>query len=1126
MRISFVLLMTVMLQVSATSLSQNKYIDLKVNNVSLVELFKIIQTNTDYDFFYQPSSLPHDKVITADYSHKNIEDILTVVLEDTDLDYKIVDTDIVILERNNPHADSRSFQDSLQQDLLIKGVVKDASGEPLPGVNVFNKANPTNGVITDYDGNFVIEIQSPDVELTFSYIGFISQTRSVKGINGQLIVTLISDVEEIDEVVVTALGIKKEEKVLGYAMQQVGKEELTEAGNPNVVSALQGKVAGVEITTAATGLGGSSKITIRGNSSIAGNNDPLWVVDGVPFNNNGTDGPGTYGGYDRGTAAMDLNMDDVESISVLKGPNAAALYGSLAGNGVIIVTTKRGSDKKGLGVDFSATLTIEDVAESLDMQNTYGRGFDGLANATSTTSWGSEMDGSLKESWIGQELPYLAQTNRMEEFFKTGITQNYTVAIGNKDEDKSYRLGTSYLSTDGIFDNQSQERLNIDVSGATRLSEFLSIDSKVSLSETVTRNRTFYGTYGAVNQLLQMPRNIRLQDLTPYGNEERQHINWTGGAPTIDFRNPYYVNDEHQNEEVRDRVFGYVRLYFEFGKLANLSFKQSLDYYNTKFENKTKDEGLTPHGTEKSSYSIESGTYKQFNTEVLLTGQKLFNKLDFSYIAGFNRMYYSDYLLSTEARNLKYMDFNLGAGQDITRIPFQSLKEKEVQSVFGSAQFYYNSFLNLELTARNDWSSALPADNNSYFYPSVNLGFIGTSLMDNVGMTYPGWIDFAKLRMSWAQVGKDCAPHQLENARHYERDSDGNLQIKEDSNIRYNSDLKPEMTTSKEIGFDLRMFKNRIGFDFTYYNAFTKNQILLVDEIKSSGYEFKYINAGKITNKGVELAVYLTPIKTRNFIFNLDFNYANREDYVDELDKENSRGYQTIGENPMLKVIAKTGAPLGQILAKSSYLRNENGDVVINEGTDLPQVLTDKSGEKVIGCIQPDWTGSIRPSFSYKNVTLSSLFNIKQGGDVVSVSESIATYAGTSKRTENREAIIYPGVVPDGNGGYVPNTKEVSAQKYYRSIGNMGGVGEEFVYDASFIKWGELSLSYTLGKNVLSKLPFDHLKISFIGRNLSYLLKHTPGTSPEAGFNMFSQAHDFSSVPYTRSFGFSINARF
>ncbi len=1128
MRISIVLLMTVMLQVSATSLSQNKMIDLKVNKVSLVELFSIIQRNSDYDFFYQPNCLPQDKLVTANYSQKNIEEVLEVVLKDTNLDFKIIDTDIVIVEKPLQVASTEVFEGSQQQGRLIAGTVKDAAGEPLPGVNVFDKSNPTHGVITDFDGNFTINVESDDVILTFSYIGFVSQQRTVAGLKGNFDIILLADNEEIDEVVVTALGIKKEEKVLGYAMQQVNKEELTEAGNPNVVSALQGKVAGVEITTAATGLGGSSNITIRGNSSVAGNNNPLWVVDGVPFTNNGGSegGPGAYGGYDRGSSIADLNMDDVESISVLKGPNAAALYGSLAGNGVIIVTTKRGSAKEGLGVDFSATVTIEDVAETLDMQNTYGRGFDGIANNTSTTSWGGVLDGSLQEAWTGESIPYSAQENRMKEMFRTGITQNYSVGIGDSDEDKSYRFGTAYLKTDGIFDDQSQERINFDISGSTRLSSYLTIDSKVSLSETTTNNRTFYGTYGTVNQLLQMPRNIRLQDLLPYGNDERQHINWTGGSPTIDFRNPYYVNDERKNREVRDRMFGYVRLNFEFHPLANLSLKQTLDYYNTSFENKNKDEGLTPHGTEKSSYSIEKRTYKQLNTEVLLTGQKVFGKLDFSYVAGANRMYYSDYLLLTEARNLYNMDFNLSAGQDTRAYPKESLEEKEIQSVFGSVQFYYNSYLNLEVTARNDWSSALPVENNSYFYPSVSLGFIGTSLLDNMGIVYPEWINFAKVRLSWAQAGKDCGPHNLHNVKRYDRDANSNIQIIPDSETRVNKFLKPEISTSKEIGFDLRLLNNRVGVDFTYYDSYTVNQINEVPELASSAFKYKWINAGQISNNGVELAVYLTPVKTKDFTFNLDLNYAKRKDFVDELDPDNPNQYKPLGENDMIKVIAKTGEPLGQILAKSSYQRNDQGQVIINESTGLPQVLTGKEGEKVIGTIQPDWTGSVRSSFSYKNVSLSSLFNIKQGGDVVSVSEAIATYAGTAKRTENRKEIIYPGVLPDGNGGYIHNTTAKSAQQYYRSIGNMGGVGEEFVYDASFIKWGELSLSYNLGDKLIKHLPFDHLKVSFIGRNLGYLVKHTPGTSPEVGFDMFSQAHDFSSVPYTRSFGFSINARF
>ncbi len=1131
MKIAGILLLTVFLQISGATFSQNKIISIKVDNVSLPELFKVIQKQSDFDFFFTPETVPAEKRVSLNEKDSDINDVLKVALEDTNLDYKIVDTDIVIFEIDENNPNKGTIQ---QQKTAVAGTVTDEGGEPLPGVNVFDKADPSKGVITDYDGNFSIELGSANSVLVFSYIGFQTEEIIINEPSNNLNVILKSDFADIDEVVVTALGIKKDEKTLGYAVQQVGNEELTEGGNSNVMSAMQGKIAGLEVNTASTGIGGSNKITIRGNSSVSGNNEPLWIVDGIPFNDGNSGGtPGNYGGYDRGSAASDLNMDDIESISVLKGPSAAALYGSRAGNGVIIVTTKRGSKKDGLGVDFSATYTVNKVAETLEMQNKYGRGNFGVAEhnlvnedgspTSSLTSWGAEMDGSDGEIWTGETIAYSSQKNRTENYFTTGATRNYTLAIGKGDEDRNYRFGTSYFKADGIIDNQSQERLNLDVSGSTKLNKFITIDSKVSLAESTTNNRTYYGTYGMVNQLLKMPRNIRLEDLEQYSTSKTNHVNWSGGKPTVEERNPFYLKSQFVNKEVRDRVFGYAKLNFSFHPMFNMALKQSLDFYHTTFDDKRKDDGLTDKGTEGSSYSIENRTYKQLNSELLITGQKTIKNLDFSYVAGANRMHYTDAKSAIYERNLKNSDFNISAGEPNILFPTQGLKEKEVQSVFGSAQFYYNYFLNMEFTARNDWSSALPTGNNSYFYPSVNLGFIGTSLMNNLGVEYPEWLTFAKVRLSWAKVGKDCEPHQLDNIFRYGRDGFDNVTIVPNSNIRVNPNLKPELSTSREIGADIRLLNNRIGFDLTYYDTYTINQILVVQENKSSGFKEKYINAGKISNKGLELSMNIIPVKNQNFIWNLDLNYSHREDYVDELDKANPFGPQVLGENDVIKVIAKTGAPLGQIVAKHSFLRNENGDVITS--ADGRPVAT--GGEKVIGSIQPDWTGSVRSSFKYKNLSLAALFNIKKGGDIVSVSESIATYTGTAKRTLNRENIVFPGVIDLGTGNYEANTQSISAQTYYKGISALGGrLGEEFLYDASYVKFGELSFGYTLGKDIASKLLVDHLKISIIGRNLCYLYKNTPGTSPEVGFDMFSQAHDFSTTPYTRSFGFTINARF
>ncbi len=1037
---------------------------------------------------------------------------------------------------NSVHAGtitSAVFADKTQvqeETKTITGVVKDDTDFPLPGVTVMIKGT-TVGTITNIDGVYTIDVTSESV-LLYSFIGLETQ-EIVVGNQTVIDVVLESQTELLSEFVVTALGIKKDEKVLGYSMQQVNSDELTKSGNPNVLGALEGKVAGVEVTTSSTGLGGSNKITIRGNSSLAGNNDPLWIVDGIPFNNSsglndskdaGKDAS-QYGGYDRGGAGVDINPDDIESISVLKGSAAAALYGSLAGNGVIIVTTKRGSNSDLLGVDFSSTVSIDQIYGGLDMQNTYGRGLDGVANNSNNGSWGGKMEGQMLEAWNGETIPYSAQTDRIEEFFNTGITQNYNLGVGKGDKDKNYRFGISYLDTKGVFADQGLKRLNADVSGSTMLNDIFAIDSKVSLSETKTENRIYYGSYGTINQLLLMPRNIRMADLENYSSSERQHINWTGGAPNIDLRNPYYVADQYQNLEVRDRVFGYVRFKADFHELAKLAFKQSLDYYTTDFTSEVKDEGITPHGTEGSSYSEERLKYKQVNTELLLTGQKLIEDydLDISYIAGANRTHYANSMLYAEAKNLYNGDFNISAGQDVTKMPLMALEEKELQSVFGSAQFYYKSMLNVEITARNDWSSALPADNNSYFYPSVNAGFIASSLLDKLNKK-PQWLSFAKLRLSWAQVGKDCDPHQLHNADAYKRRSaiDDNIYIEKYDEIKVNPNLKPEISTTQEVGLDLRFFQNRLGTDITYYNSNTINQIITVRNDDVGFYE-KYINAGMISNNGFELALYATPIKTDDFKFDLNLNLAKRHDYVDEIEKGQDNGYQSLGENDMLKLIAKGGENLGMILAKKSYVHDESGNVVVGETTGLPI----DGGEKIIGCIQPDFTGSLRTTFAYKNVSLTSLFNFKKGGDIVSVSEAIAAEPGNAKVTENRDDFIYDGVVVDADNNFIKNNDvSISQQTFYNHVGSINGFAEEFLYDASYIKLGEVSLSYNLSSQLLKNTPIAKLKFSVIGRNLLYLYKNTPGTVPDGGFDMFSQAHDFSSMPNTRNIGFSLSATF
>lgn len=555
--------------------------NLSLANPSLGSVIKEIQAQSDYQFFYD-DKLASVQLESLNMNDSSLQEVLSKALSGKNISYKI-DDKVVYLSMDNSTVKKSPAQETTKK--TITGRIIDATGEPLIGVTIMEKGT-TNGSITDYDGNYSLSVPGNAV-LQFSYIGYKSIEMKVEG-KEVIDLTMHEDTEVLDEVVVTALGIKREKKMLGYAVQELKSDELNKTGDPSVTSALQGKVAGLQMNTSATGLGGSTKITIRGNSSLSDNNQPLWIVDGVPFSDNNTSDASFYGGVDRGGSAMDINPDDIESISVLKGPNAAALYGSRAGNGVILVTTKKGSKKDGFGIRYTGNFTWSSVAETLEQQERYGQGQIGANGGASYTketsgSWGPVLDGSPFEAWNGETYAYSKYGNKLKDYFDTGFSQNHNVSISNGTETSHFRASFGASDNKGVFPNEKLSRINIDLNAGTELNKWMSIDGKISLSRTKAEDRPEYGTYGAINQLMGIPHNVRLDDLKQYSTEDAVHVNWYG--PSAEIRNPYYVLHQRHNSDERWRAFGYYSTKINFTDWLHLSAKYAFDYYRTRVQN-------------------------------------------------------------------------------------------------------------------------------------------------------------------------------------------------------------------------------------------------------------------------------------------------------------------------------------------------------------------------------------------------------------------------------------------------------------------------------------------------------------------------------------------------------------
>lgn len=1012
----------------------------------------------------------------------------------------------------------------------IKGTVKDAVGMTLPGVSVQEKGT-SNGVITDADGKYNINASS-NATLVFSFIGMATQEVAVEG-KSKVDVVLSESAEALDEVVVTALGIKREKKALGYAVQEVKGDALVEAREPNVINSLSGKVAGVNIARSSNGPGGSSKIVIRGYSSLTNDNQPLIVVDGIPMDNF-TGGGGEWSGTDMGSGMSDINPDDVESISILKGASAAALYGSRAGNGVILITTKKGTKKKGIGVTYSSNVSFESILTYADVQNSFGQGANGVYDSESGSSWGPKIEGQEVQSWTGKTVKLSADKDGFNDFLETGVNMTNSIALDKAGEDYSVRAAFTNMDNSGIIPNVKLKRNTFTLRGTADLgpNKKWHLDSKISFNRSVGENRPALGRnqYNMFNTFYLMPRTVHVSDLDPAFDEDGNR-RWFK-SEDVPSENPYFYINHVKNTDTRDRLLGFTSLKYEVFSWLNAEVKYGLDYYTTQTESKIEAGGIVnPNGR----YDVSMKHFLETNGSFLLTAHKrnFIGDFDGSLSLGGNMMHNKWNQINGNGGQMVVEGvYSIGNGFKPT--PGHSRSEKKINSLYGTGQIAYKNYAFLDFTFRNDWSSALSSDNRSFFYPSASLGLIATDMIEDMGVDLPDYLTFVKFRASYAEVGNDLPARQLETVYSVGSNPNDIKTIARGSTL-YNKDVKSELKTSREFGADIRLFDNRFTLDFTYYKENTTNQLIPIPMPEGSGYARRMVNTGDIQNKGMELMATAHIFRNNDgFNWSLGVNYAKNENTIEELDKDMKR-YELTGSE-YIKAYAEEGQKYGVIYGYDfKRVTDENSEhygKIIVDDSGLP--LQDNSEFKHLGDAQPDFSIGVSNQFSYKNLSLSFLIDAKVGGDIYSGTLASMYAAGTAKETadNDRKDFIVPNTVIESGDGdnktYAVNDKEVSAQNYWGRVAGRAGVATPFIYEATSVRLRELVISYRLPKNLLKKTFFTSAKVSFVGRNLWLMYSDMPGIDPESvyGTNTNAPALETFASPTTRTLGFNISLSF
>ena len=1156
MKISFIITTFLSLQISLLANAQ-KEISLTVKKESLRTVLSLIEKKSDYRFLYTDAPVFETSRITLNVKNAPIAEVLTKVLEGTGLEYRINNNELVIL----------SFVPSTGKQQPVTGKVTDESGSPVAGATIQVKGS-TQSTVTDVEGNFTIDVD-PNATLIITSVGYLSKEVAIAG-KTALDIGLQRDQKNLSEVVVTALGISKNTKALTSSVTQIDGDNFTQARENSAPNALAGRVAGVNVTKIASGPAGSSRIVIRGAKSLGStNNQPLYVVDGIPMDNTNNGQAGTWGEADRGDGMTSISPDDIESMTVLKGAAAAALYGSRAASGVILITTKKGTGAKGLGIEFNSNYVFETVNNLTDLQKTYGTGSyqgDVLATQIATTAssideywnrgmgrdgWGPKLDGRDYVNFNGITKKYVYAGDNWKRFFETGNAFTNTLSLTGGGNTQTYRASISNLNSNGVMPNSGFDRINASFNTSGKYGKRLTVNGKVMYSNEKTKNRPWLsdGPGSGVNSMYFIPNDLDVRDLIGDPNspgavpslalQDEMGITINDGkdpreeywlSNDIYAQNPYWSAYHYQTSDKRDRIISSGQLRYNITDFLYIDGMVGIDWYARKWNR------IVPQGTSyRRIGQLREGinTQREVNLQAMLGFNDTYGKIGINAFVGGARMRSTgeSVEMQGEGFNTPFLEVPSNA---TTKNYGYGYWASGINSVFGSAEFSYDNYLFITATARQDWFSVLNPEVNGILYPSIGGSFVFTDAIKNI----PGWLSFGKVRAAWAQVGNAASVGAYSTnllysaaSTHISRNG-GVVPLGDNTSTTNfpNPRLKPFTSTETEVGFDLRFFNNRLGIDFAYYNQNTTNDILYPGVSNASGFSSTSVNVGKLTNKGIEFLLSGTPIKGK-LTWDVSLNFARNKSNVKSL----LPGQTTMGvDDPRTYTAAIqhiVGHPFGMIVGNTQAKDPATGLLLYNKDDGRPIQNREFT---IIGYGVPDFTGGLNNSFTFGNLNLSFLIDFKSGGDIYSGTNVMLTKAGFHKQTlmgrDGEAPLTVTGMFVDPND-WSNGTKETrtlikgQASTYWNTLADVAS--DKFTYDASFIKLRQITLGYTLPKKWFGQLPVRALMVSFVARNLFILYKNSENIDPESSYNNGNgQGLDYFGFPASRSYGFNLRATF
>jgi TonB-linked SusC/RagA family outer membrane protein len=994
-----------------------------------------------------------------------------------------------------------------QEKKPIKGVITGPNGSPVSGATV-KEMGTQNVAVTDDNGEFSLKI-SPNATLQITHVGF-GSSQLKTGAGSSYSINLQENQGNMDEVVVTALGIKKSKKSLGYSVQEVKGQTLVEAREVNLVNDLTGKVAGLQIVRAGNGPGGSSQILLRGNNSLTGLSQPLIVVDGIPMDNStGRVGIGASNGFynttlDMGNGLSDINPDDIASISVLKGPAAAALYGSLGGNGVILITTKTGKKQPGLGVTVSSSVGFESIFTNPQMQNQYAQGSSGIYDSLSNFSWGPKINGQTVTDWSGKQVK-LQPYDNVANFFRNGVISNQNISFQQQVNSTSIYASYNRFDDKSMIPGQKLSRNNLTARSVTKFgnNENWTLDTKIQFINATANNRSIegqdYSIFGSIDNL---PRTLDIRNFKNPLDANGNMFWWQKGSGA----NPYWTSKYNLNSDTRNRFIMYASLKHNFTSWLMGQVNAGADMYTTNTESKLY---AGSPGSTTGNYGLGRQTYQQTNYSGLLTAKKdnLLGKLGGSVMVGANLMHWQQSELDGNAGTLKVPNlFSVNNSAGVPSVS-QSFSQKKINSLYGSVELNYDGYLFLSSTLRNDWSSSLSSRNNSYFYPSLSFSYVFTDMITQMGGKLPSWLSYGKLRASYAAAGSDLDPYKLYNTYYIGTDPNGNTTAGRHSTL-YNDSVRSQLIKSYEAGAELRFFQNKVGIDVTLYKSNATRQLITLPTDPLSGYSGRIINAGNVQNKGIEVtadARILSNPKSLNWT--LGINFSHNRTTVPYIYSDVKKYQLPGGGFDNIQILAVGGQPYGEIygtkLMRVTDVKDPNYGQLILTNNGLPQATTDISR---LANQQANALLGFTNSFSYKGFGLSVQLDARIGGKIFSQTLDNMERNGTAAVTVSngsRDSMTVGGVVIDPiSNKFVPNTNRISTQQYWGATAGSGntGITETNLYDASNVRIRSIQLSYNLPHKMLNGSFIQKAMVSVSCNNVWLITSHMRGLDPESAY--------------------------